>query len=117
MITVCIDEKDPTLLGVYFPEDTTGNDLIGQVPERRFSCSRKGWVVPNTRESVVKIGQLFGKDHCRFDEAIVGTTNPLLHPPNWNRPRIQSGPRLDCHRNKRARSPEAISIFATRARV
>ena len=28
MITIQIDEKDPTLLGIYFPSDPIGNDLI-----------------------------------------------------------------------------------------
>lgn len=76
MITIRIDNKDPALLSVAFPADPIGNDLIGQVPGRRFSYSRKGWVVPNTRESVVKIGQLFGKDFCRFDEAVVRLYKP-----------------------------------------
>nr|WP_020603514.1 phage integrase N-terminal SAM-like domain-containing protein [Spirosoma spitsbergense] len=80
MITVRIDEKDPALLAVYFPIDTLGNDLVRNVPGRRFSYTRKGWVVPNTRESVVKIGQLFGKDHCRFDEAVVRLYKPAATP-------------------------------------
>lgn len=80
MITVRIDEKDPSLLAVSFPQDPIGNSLIGQVSGRRFSYTRKGWVVPNTRESVVKIGQLFGKDYCRFDEAVVRLYKPAATP-------------------------------------
>ena len=71
MITVRIDDKDPGLLVVYFPQDPIGNDLIGHIPGRRWSYSRRCWVLPNTRASVVKIGQLFGRDYCRFDEAVV----------------------------------------------
>ena len=80
MITVRIDEKDPQLLAVYFPQDPVGNELIGQVSGRRFSRSRRCWIVPNTRSSVVKIGQLFGKDHCRFDEAVVRLYKPAATP-------------------------------------
>ena len=76
MITVRIDEKDPALLAVYFPGDPFGNALIGEVPGRRFSRSRKCWTVPNTRLSVVRLGQLFGKDYCRFDEAVVRLYKP-----------------------------------------
>lgn len=77
MITVHIDERDPGLLAVSFPEDPIGNNLIREVPGRRFSRSRRCWLVPNTRESVVKLGQLFGKGYCRFDEAIVRLYKPV----------------------------------------
>ncbi len=76
MTTIRIDDKDPALLRVEFPNDPIGNDLVGQVPGRRWSYSRRCWVLPNTRESVVKIGQLFGKDSCRFDEAVVRLYKP-----------------------------------------
>ena len=76
MLTIQIDEKDPTLLAVQFPHDPIGNDLVGQVPGRRWSYSRRCWVVPNTRASVVQLGNLFGKDHCRFDEAVVRLYKP-----------------------------------------
>lgn len=76
MITIRIDDKDASLLAVSFPADPIGNHQIGQVPGRRWSHSRRCWVVPNTRESVVKIGQLFGKDYCRFDEAVVRLYKP-----------------------------------------
>lgn len=80
MVTIQIDERDPTMLGVYFPEDPFGNDLIKEVPGRRFSRSRKGWLVPNTRESLVQLGRLFGREHCRFDEAIVRHHKPAATP-------------------------------------
>ncbi len=80
MTTIQIDERDPNLLGVYFPTDPIGNDLIRNVPGRRFSYSRKCWVVPNTRESVVQLGQLFGREYCRFDEAVVRLYKPTATP-------------------------------------
>lgn len=80
MITVCIDDKNPALLAVTFPADETGNDLIRSVPGRRWSYSRRCWVVPNTRPSLVQIGQLFGKDFCRFDEAVVQLYKPDASP-------------------------------------
>ena len=80
MTTIRIDDKDPTLLAVSFPEDPIGNDLIREVPGRRFSYSRKCWLVSNTRESVVKLGQLFGKEYCRFDEAVVRLYKPMAKP-------------------------------------
>ncbi len=80
MITVRIDDRDPALLAVLFPEDPIGNTLIDQVPGRRFSRSRRCWLVPNTRQSVVKLGQLFGRNHCRFDEAIVRHYKPTATP-------------------------------------
>ena len=80
MITIRIDEREPTFLAVFFPEDSIGNHLVGQVPGRRFSRSRRGWLVPNTRESLVKLGQLFGRENCRFDEAIVRLYKPTATP-------------------------------------
>lgn len=78
MITIRIDEKDPCLLAVSFPEDPLGNELIREVLGRRWSYSRRCWVVPNTRASVVKVGQLFGRDFCRFDEAVVRLYKPTI---------------------------------------
>ncbi|SOD97646.1 tyrosine-type recombinase/integrase [Spirosoma fluviale] len=76
MITIRIDDRDTSLLAVLFPEDPVANDLIRQVPGRRFSRSRRCWLLPNTRESVIKVGQLFGKGYCRFDEAVVRLYKP-----------------------------------------
>ncbi len=80
MITIRIDDRDSTLLAVLFLEDPIGNTLISQVPGRRFSRSRRCWLVPNTREAVIKLGQLFGRDYCRFDEAIVRLYKPTATP-------------------------------------
>jgi integrase/recombinase XerD len=76
MLTIHLDERTPTLLAVRFPPDVVGNDLISNVPGRRWSYTRRCWTVPNTRESVVAIGRLFGKAYCRFDEAIVRLYKP-----------------------------------------
>ena len=81
MLTIQIDTREPDWLAVSFPgtpdrADLIGNDLIREVPGRRFSRSRRCWLVPNTRESVVQIGQLFGKAYCRFDEAVVRLYKP-----------------------------------------
>lgn len=76
MTTIRIDDKEPALLTVTFPQDLIGNDLIREVSGRRWSYSRRCWLVPNTRESLVKLGQLFGKDYCRFDEAVVRLYKP-----------------------------------------
>ena len=78
MTTIQIDEKDPGLLAVSFPEDPIGNDLIRDVPGRRWSYSRRCWLVPNTREAVVQVGKLFGRAHCRFDEAVVRLYKPMV---------------------------------------
>ncbi|RYC68148.1 tyrosine-type recombinase/integrase [Spirosoma sordidisoli] len=77
MITIQLDERDPALLAVSFPADPVGNDTIKLIPGRRWSYSRRCWVVPNTRESVVQLGKLFGKAYCRFDEAVVRLYKPL----------------------------------------
>ncbi|QKZ15766.1 site-specific integrase [Spirosoma sp. KUDC1026] len=36
--------------------------------------------MPNSRENVVKIGQYFGRDYCRFDEAVVRLYKPAATP-------------------------------------
>lgn len=97
MITIRIDEKEPTLLVVSFSEDPVGNNLIREIAGRRWSYSRRCWLLPNTRDSVVKVGKLFGKAYCRFDEAVVrlykpdasskvieSATNPLWPPQQAN---------------------------------
>ena len=80
MTTISLDHRDPTLLTVTFPPDPVCNNLIGQVTNRRWSYSRRCWTVPNTRESIVQIGQLFDKDYCRFDEAVVRLYKPDATP-------------------------------------
>jgi integrase/recombinase XerD len=57
----CSLSEDSTEIKVEFPNDPVWNGLIRHVPGRRWSNSRKCWLVPNTRENVVKIGALFGK--------------------------------------------------------
>lgn len=79
MVTIHIDDKDVSLLAVSFPQDPIGNDLVGYVPGRRWSYSRRCWLVPNTREAVVQLGKLFGKDDCRFDEAVVRLYKPTAN--------------------------------------
>lgn len=76
MITIRIDEKDSALLVVSFPDDPVGNDLIRTIPGRRWSYSRRCWLVPNSREAVIQIGRLFGREYCRFDEAVVRLYKP-----------------------------------------
>lgn len=91
MITIRIDQKDSGQLAVLFAEDPAGNDLIRSVPGRRWSYSRRCWLVPNTREAVVLVGKLFGRDYCRFDEALIRLYKPRATPaeielatnPNW----------------------------------
>lgn len=56
MINIKIDKKESDQLLVEF-EDLSLNRFISQIPERRFSRSRKGWLVPNTRQNVSMIGQ------------------------------------------------------------
>ncbi|GAA4461608.1 site-specific integrase [Nibrella saemangeumensis] len=80
MITIRLDDQDRQLLTVSFPADPIGNDIIRAVPGRRWSYSRRCWVVPNTRASVVKLAGLYGKEHCRFDEAIVRLYKPAATP-------------------------------------
>ena len=38
MITIRIDQKDPSLLSVSFPKDSQGKELISEVPGRRCGC-------------------------------------------------------------------------------
>lgn len=89
MIRISIDDRDSDLLCAIF-RDMSANTLIEQVPGRRWSYSRKCWIVPNTRESVVKIGKLFGKENCIFSPEIICQYKPhataeeinrYLHPP------------------------------------
>jgi len=75
MIQILIDTQNPDLLCIVF-SDIASNPLIEQVAGRRWSYSRKCWIVPNTRESVVKIGKLFGKDSCQFSSEIIQLYKP-----------------------------------------
>ena len=85
-------------ISVAFEQDPVWNERIRQIEGRRWSRSLRCWLVPNTRANVVKIGQLFGKENCRFDEEIIRLYKPqatveeinqYLNPPRkrWtNRP-------------------------------
>ncbi len=77
MINIKIDKKESDQLLVEF-EDLSLNRFISQIPERRFSRSRKGWLVPNTRQNVSKIGQLFGKENCLFAKEIILQYRPNI---------------------------------------
>lgn len=70
MIKILKDRKETNLLLVKF-EDLSSNPIITKIPQRRWSRSRKAWVVPNTRHNVSMIGQLFGKENCIFSKEII----------------------------------------------
>lgn len=70
MINIYIDKKDSDLLLVQF-SDISSNDIITQIPNRRWSRSRGCWVIENTRHNVVLIGKLFGKENCNFSKEII----------------------------------------------
>jgi integrase/recombinase XerD len=69
-VNIHIDKKDEALLSVWF-NDINSNHLISQIQGRRWSRSRKCWVVPNSRASIVQIGRLFGKENCVFSREVV----------------------------------------------
>jgi integrase/recombinase XerD len=73
-ITIDIDKSD--LLRVHFPYCEVLHNKIRTVNARRWSRSRRCWLVPNSRESVVKIGQLFGKENCIFSKDIIRQYRP-----------------------------------------
>ena len=75
MVSIFIDTQDPDLFCAVF-NDKSANPLIEQVVGRRWSYSRRCWVVPNTRENVIKIGQLFGKEYCQFSPEIIRLYKP-----------------------------------------
>lgn len=70
MIEILKDRKETNLLLVKF-EDLSSNPIITKIPQRRWSRSRKAWVVPNTRHNISMIGQLFGKENCIFSKEII----------------------------------------------
>lgn len=67
----CVLSKNQTEIEVSFGFDPSKNDLIREIPGRRWSRSRNCWVVSNSRENIIKIGQLFGKENCRFSKEII----------------------------------------------
>lgn len=82
MIEILKDRSTSDLLMVRF-SDRSSNPIIMKVPERRWSRSRQAWVVPNTRQSISMIGQLFGKDNCKFSKEII-----LQYKPNISKAEI-----------------------------
>lgn len=70
MIEILKDRNETNLLLVKF-EDLSSNTIIAKIPQRRWSRSRKAWVVPNTRHNISMIGQLFGKENCIFSKEII----------------------------------------------
>jgi integrase/recombinase XerD len=70
MIEILKDRRETDLLLVKF-EDLSSNPIITKIPQRRWSRSRKAWVVPNTRHNVSMIGHLFGKENCIFSKEII----------------------------------------------
>ncbi|CAH0997670.1 Tyrosine recombinase XerC [Emticicia aquatica] len=75
MVKIDIDKRNSDALLVEF-EDLSSNQIITQIPQRRWSQSRKCWVVENTRHNVILIGKLFGKNNCRFSSAIITLYKP-----------------------------------------
>lgn len=70
MIEILKDRRATNLLLVKF-EDLNSNPIITKIPQRRWSRSRKAWVIPNTRHNISMIGQLFGKENCIFSKEII----------------------------------------------
>lgn len=77
MIKVKIDTKETDKLLVEF-DDINSNCIIAQIPQRRYSRSRKGWLIPNTRHNVSLIGHLFGKDYVLFSKEILLQYRPEI---------------------------------------
>jgi integrase/recombinase XerD len=77
MINIYIDKRDSDLLLVQF-DDINSNQIVTKIPNRRWSKSRNCWVVENTRHNVVLIGNLFGKDNCRFSNEIIVQYKPKV---------------------------------------
>jgi integrase/recombinase XerD len=72
----CSLSDDSTEIKVEFANDPVWNDRIRLIAGRRWSRSQRCWLVPNTRANVVKIGELFGKENCRFSEEIIRLYKP-----------------------------------------
>ena len=76
MVEISIDLEKTDFLKVAFPYDVISQNKVREIVGRRWSNTRKCWLVPNTRESVVKIGQIFGKNSCTFSKAIINQYRP-----------------------------------------
>lgn len=77
MIEILKDKKESDLLLVKF-EDISSNQIITKIPQRRWSASRKAWIIPNTRQNVSMIGNLFGKENCVFAKEIILQYKPSI---------------------------------------
>ncbi|AFK04544.1 integrase family protein [Emticicia oligotrophica DSM 17448] len=77
MIEVTKDTQNAHFLLVRF-NDLSSNAIISKIPERRWSRSRKGWLVPNTRHNIVMIGKMFGKDKCKFSKELIIQYKPQV---------------------------------------
>lgn len=75
MIQIFVDKHNSDQLLVQF-DDISSNTIISRIPNRRWSNSRKCWVVENSRHTVVMIGKLFGKDNCQFSSEIIRQYKP-----------------------------------------
>lgn len=75
MIQIFVDKHNSSQLLVQF-EDISSNTIITRIPNRRWSNSRKCWVVENSRHIVVMLGKLFGKDNCQFSSEIIQQYKP-----------------------------------------
>ena len=76
MIEISKDRKESNFLLVKI-EDLSSNTIITQIPQRRWSRSRKSWIIPNTRHNILMIGQLleFFKIGKKFIIPFVGVGN------------------------------------------
>ncbi len=84
MVNIYIDKRDTDLLLVQF-SDINSNSIVSQIPNRRWSRSRKCWVVDNTRHNVVLLGNLFGKENCKFSKEIIFQYKPEATPEEINK--------------------------------
>lgn len=85
MIEVLQDKIDKNLLCVRFQFDAIRNDQINKIEGRRWSKTRGCWVVPNRRDVVVKIGNIFGKSNCTFSREVI-----LLYKPSVSESEINN---------------------------
>ena len=93
MINIYLDKIDPNLLLVQFT-DISSNSIIAQIPNRRWSRTRRCWVVENNRHNIVLIGKLFGKENCNFSREIIVQYKPNASIEEVNRYFIKPQPRV-----------------------
>lgn len=76
MLYIEIDKIDSCYLTVRFDFDLIRNSQIRKINGNRWSNSRKCWLVSNSREAIIQIGQVFGADNCMFSSAIICLYKP-----------------------------------------